>query len=322
VLFRIAGLRTALVAIIAASSAVACLCSGVVACTPPERCFDAVCATGAGAAGEVGGAGGVSSSSSSAGGGAGGAPDGAVCGDGRKDAEEACDALDLGGTTCVDLRYFGGTLACLASCQLDELPCAKTCGNAAVDQGEACDGTTFGGATCQTLLPMSPGGELACDAACSKLDASGCSAPPSCGTGVVDAGEQCDGLDLGGQSCRSRGYASGDLACNANCSFDESACTRCGNGTIDPGEICDGANLNGETCQSRGFAAGGSPLCAAACTSFNTAVCDPCGNGVVNNQEACDGEALGGATCQSLGFDAGTLACNASCTFDTGGCNN
>ena len=46
-----------------------------------------------------------------------------------------------------------------------------------------------------------------------------------CGDGVREAGaEQCDGSDLGGQTCVSRGYDEGTLACDASCNFDESAC--------------------------------------------------------------------------------------------------
>lgn len=45
-----------------------------------------------------------------------------------------------------------------------------------------------------------------------------------------------------------------------------------------------------------------------------------CGNGVKDGVEACDGTDLGGKTCASFGFDVGTLACTASCGFDTSGC--
>ena len=45
-----------------------------------------------------------------------------------------------------------------------------------------------------------------------------------------------------------------------------------------------------------------------------------CGNGTVDPGENCDGSALGGATCMCLGFQSGTLACSASCQFDTSGC--
>jgi hypothetical protein len=46
-----------------------------------------------------------------------------------------------------------------------------------------------------------------------------------CGNGVRDAGEVCDGEDLGGESCTSQGFDSGVLRCNSNClSFVTSGC--------------------------------------------------------------------------------------------------
>ncbi|MFH1346975.1 MAG: dockerin type I repeat-containing protein [Spirochaetota bacterium] len=46
-----------------------------------------------------------------------------------------------------------------------------------------------------------------------------------CGNDTIDSEEQCDGSDLGGQTCTSRGYYGGTLSCNANCTFNVSACT-------------------------------------------------------------------------------------------------
>lgn len=48
---------------------------------------------------------------------------------------------------------------------------------------------------------------------------------PSCGDGMRGAGEACDGLDLGGQSCVDFGFPGGVLACAADCSIDTSSCT-------------------------------------------------------------------------------------------------
>lgn len=46
-----------------------------------------------------------------------------------------------------------------------------------------------------------------------------------CGDGVVDTAEQCDGSNLNGASCSSRGFAGGTLSCSAACEFEVSACT-------------------------------------------------------------------------------------------------
>lgn len=45
-----------------------------------------------------------------------------------------------------------------------------------------------------------------------------------CGDGFIDAGEQCDGANLGGMTCSGLGHDQGTLACTASCTFDESGC--------------------------------------------------------------------------------------------------
>ncbi len=45
-----------------------------------------------------------------------------------------------------------------------------------------------------------------------------------CGDGFIDAGEQCDGSNLGGQTCTDLGYTQGTLACTTSCTYDESGC--------------------------------------------------------------------------------------------------
>lgn len=56
------------------------------------------------------------------------------------------------------------------------------------------------------------------------------SSPTSeCGNGVREAGESCDGADLGGATCQSQGFTGGQLACGVQCAFDLSGCYECGN---------------------------------------------------------------------------------------------
>ncbi len=45
-----------------------------------------------------------------------------------------------------------------------------------------------------------------------------------CGNNVREAGEACDGSDLGGKTCAGLTFTGGTLACKANCSFDTSGC--------------------------------------------------------------------------------------------------
>ncbi len=46
-----------------------------------------------------------------------------------------------------------------------------------------------------------------------------------CGNNTRESLEQCDGIDLAGETCAGQGYASGMLRCNAKCNFDTSSCS-------------------------------------------------------------------------------------------------
>ena len=46
-----------------------------------------------------------------------------------------------------------------------------------------------------------------------------------CGNGILEAPEQCDGDDFGGQTCASNGFEQGQLACTPECQLDTSGCT-------------------------------------------------------------------------------------------------
>lgn len=48
--------------------------------------------------------------------------------------------------------------------------------------------------------------------------------PPVCGNNIKETGEQCDGDDLGGESCTSLGYSGGILSCNSDCTSNVSQC--------------------------------------------------------------------------------------------------
>jgi len=65
----------------------------------------------------------------------------------------------------------------------------------------------------------------------------------TCGDGQINvAGEQCDGADLGGQSCASLNFLGGTLACSG-CALDTSACTRA-SGNATAGEVLAGATFS------------------------------------------------------------------------------
>ncbi len=271
------------------------------------------------------------------------------CGNGAKEQGEACDGADLGGATCASAGFDGGTLACAADCTLDTSACTgtpETCGNATIDAGEDCDGADLAAATCESL--GFDGGTLSCAADCS-FDTSACTDEPAeCGNGVVDAGEACDGADLGDATCETQGFDGGTLGCAADCTFDTSACegedpcaAACatladcltGDGcptaavdaflapegcpascAADPGMVTNVAGMGCETALPIVYAT--SADLDAACHAQP----GECGNGVLETGEACDGDELGDATCITEGFDSGDLACAADCTFDTSAC--
>ena len=98
-----------------------------------------------------------------------------------------------------------------------------SCGDGVAEGLEQCDRDDMKASTCASL--GYEGGELACAADC-QFDVGACTGDgPVCGDGSAAGLEECDGSDLGGQSCTSLGYADGALACDAGCKLDESACT-------------------------------------------------------------------------------------------------
>jgi len=256
------------------------------------------------------------------------------CGDGSIQAgyAEACDGDELAGQSCETLGFYGGTLACLTDCTgFNTTSCAATgaCGDNLIQSahGEVCDHLNLNGATCASRGWY--GGELACGEDCTAYDETGCAETGRCGDTLIQGayGEQCDGDNLVGQTCASRGYYGGTLSCFANCQgFNETACTgRCGDGVVQAGEgeVCDGTNLAGQSCTGLGYY-GGALRCAADCRGFTDTSCTGrCGDGVVQVAagEQCDGANHNSATCQTLGFYQGTLACDEDCQLVTSGCS-
>jgi hypothetical protein len=132
----------------------------------------------------------------------------AECGNHKRETGEACDGPDLGAITCSTIGYASGPLTCQPSCLFDFSQCIANpvCGNGKIEIGEECDD----GALNSDTLPD------ACRTNC-KIS--------YCGDGIIDSFEDCEGSDLGGESCVSLGYSGGSLKCDPTyCEFDDLRC--------------------------------------------------------------------------------------------------
>jgi hypothetical protein len=112
---------------------------------------------------------------------------------------------------------------------------------------------------------------------------------PECGDGLINAaGEQCDGTELGGESCQSLGFVDGTLGCDGSCQFDTSGC-ECRTATGDAAlfDVREGKTFSN---------AEGTGL---------TGMLTYCGDDVLNGEEQCD----------RLAFDP-ALTCGGGCLSD------
>ena len=263
----------------------------------------------------------------------------AVCGNDLVEAGEDCDSSHFNDKTCESIVGAGskGSLIC-TGCKIDSSNCsaASTCGNNIVDGMDVCDGSDLNQKTCADIVGTGSTGTLGCKDNCSGYDISDCTAASTCGNGVIETGEICDGAKLNDETCESQvGHGStGRLRCNATCTgFVTDGCTAsttCGNGILETGEICDGAKFaNSDTsCTSEvGAGSKGNVLCASDCKSLNLSGCSAatqCGNNALDAGEVCEADNLNGATCASVvgAGSEGTLKCGEGCKhFDTSGCS-
>ena len=192
------------------------------------------------------------------------------------------------------------------------------CGDEVISQQEECDdGNRLDGDGCSPLCTVEIG--WICDGEPSVCQS-------QCGNGELNTGEQCDGSNLGGNTCTTipGGYTSGTLKCSASCLFDTTECIlpSCGNENIDPGEDCDDGNTsNHDACLNNcqlatcgdGYVWNGSEECDDGNTSntddcLNSCQSATCGDGYLwaGNEECDDGN--------TSNTDACLFGCvNASC---------
>ncbi|MBU1220894.1 hypothetical protein KKF34_04725 [Myxococcota bacterium] len=250
---------------------------------------------------------------------------GGFCGDNKIEPfyGEKCEGENLLDNTCETRGYSTGILSCTSDCQFDTSLCEDfLCGNGNLDEYEDCEGTVPEGLDCEDLGYYG-GGPITVCANC-RYDVDHCIPWGKCGDLEIQTAyfEDCEALDLGGQTCESLGHRGGALRCKEDCHFDTSLCEGfCGDGTIQETlETCDGTNFGGETCESMGYNPG---VLACVDCAFDFSGCNgQCGdNNIDAPDEDCDGTNLDEQSCESLGQTyGGTLACQDNCSFDTSGC--
>ncbi|MEW5849551.1 MAG: hypothetical protein AB2A00_12105 [Myxococcota bacterium] len=249
-------------------------------------------------------------------------PTASVCGDGQVGVGEECDPPD--GTTCD------------ANCQLVDGP---VCGNGVLEGDEQCDppdGTTCDAACRRTSTPPA---EWTCpsfywndsqfcdcgcgaqDPDCPSLSANDCTydncpvgeepvpdnnaecaaAPPRCGNGVLDPGEQCDPPDGStcDDNCQRLGGVPAEWTCQPQFYADGQCDCGCGAQDID----CD--SLDADECDVDSCPAGQDPVPDdnTRCETVNL-----CGNNVVDPGEGCDPP--DGVTCDASCQEIPVPECN------------
>lgn len=240
----------------------------------------------------------------------------AVCGDDAADGPEDCDGADLGLEDCISLGYDGGAVVCDAACEYDVSGCTGTANCCEVQDAVGCGNDGCEGAVCG-VDPYCC--ETQWDGICVGEAYSMCPEVclPVCGDGIISGGgeaaEQCEGDNLGGQTCEGLGLPAGTLACDGACAFDTTGCDGLPGPCCTANAVagCEDAACQDAVCELDAFCcaavwdgqcadeAGAEPACIGL-PSCPDAL-PVCGDGVLGPGEVCDGAELDGATCASQG---------------------
>jgi hypothetical protein len=170
----------------------------------------------------------------------------------------------------------------------DEVTVESHCGDGVIEGGEQCEyGVNSDSQTCEGLQigDVGFGANLVlCDGITCRWDAHACFQTTTCGDGVVEGDEQCDGTNMAGLQCANlKGYSQGTLTCDGFCGVDATLCEGpngeiCGNGKAELDEQCDGDDLNGATCATAGLSIG-TPTCKSCNLDYS-----PCSGGCTHSQ--------------------------------------
>lgn len=191
---------------------------------------------------------------------------------------------------------------CSSSCKAES---AGTCGNGRIDAKEECDwrdpNPAFSNSQLCLMLTGKKGNAF-CSQSCT-FDLSGCkAAPPTCGNGKSDRGEECDPATKYSHTMDCGTRQTGMKTCNANCTWNKSECRNsCGNGKTDRGETCDPTDPVNNTNTACGAHKSGVKTCTNDCRGWDSSTCvKNCGNGKIDYDEKCDdGNSKDGDCCSA-----------------------
>ena len=199
----------------------------------------------------------------------------AECGNNIVEVGEQCDGTLLNGHSCADKygKNAKGDISCdPTTCSVIYDNCEAgipRCGNSIVEQGEQCDGAKLNGHSCADKYGVNAQGDIGCDPTTCRVIYDNCDPDiDNCGNGVLDDGEDCDGVLMREKNCDSMiEGATGTLKCTNRCKYDPGECrvSLCGNGVIDPGESCDTTVPEKLTCNDVVHATRGTLSCNAQC---------------------------------------------------------
>jgi hypothetical protein len=189
--------------------------------------------------------------------------DGLVC---TTDTLQGTDCSRICAATPITVPANGDGCCAPGANATNDNDCAPVCGNGVIEAGEICDGAScptscndglvctsdvLQGSACSrvcafTAITAPSNGDLCCPSGANANNDNDCA--PSCGNGVTESGELCDGASCptscpsDGLACTSDALSGSAGSCNARCAYAAiSACTN-GDGCCASG--CTSANDN------------------------------------------------------------------------------
>lgn len=259
-----------------------------------------------------------------------------VCGNGKVERGEECDDGNKVDDDACNNK-------CKSVVVIVENP---ECGNGTRENDEKCDGpNSVASLNCDAYdssTSWKAGGHPSCSSDC-ELEKGSCQEAVSCGNGIKEGNEECDGTDGLPSTCASWkptvnwSNSSAQPACE-QCQIVAGACVAelCGNGRIDDadGETCDPKDSTVFTCNDfdglRTWKSGGVPTCSAQTCTLEQGSCveDKCKNNILDTDagEVCDPTVtLSTLTCSDLDPDktwksGGEPSCSDTCELEVGTC--